>query len=907
MREVAEYARRKCWDVVLLSEVRSEEKGVVWLGQDEETVAVVHSERAAVLLRGEALKAWSDGGMVKKWSTRTVSVKVRGVVLVSTYQPVWGGANRLEVEEEHEILEEHVRWASEEEILVVGGDFNAHVGEGERRRGVCGKFGLRRSNQQGRNLLEWCENTGLTWVNSYFQHPHRGTWWSQLNHKWYELDGFVMRNQDRQRYVNRVNTVGEVTISDHKPKKLVLSLGKKSWRKAYVGKRVPRIKWDVLREENAALRFHGKMEEALGEEEEEEDVDSTDWTKLQAKVIKVAEEVCGVQVRAVENPWMVGKEAEIARMKREVEEAVRGRREYLEFARGAVVDAVKEVYDEAVKDEWKRARERWEREWWGEILDQCEVAAGVGDTGKLYRNLRKLEFRGFKKAPTTTVITKEEFGTHFQVSKERFENDPEFLEKMIDEAEDLRGTAKAVEWEAKMNAVPDFEEMVEEMKLMRESAPGEDGVRLSFLLKGGRATLDRVLKVVQFMFVNGSDKWEDTLKTGVVIPLYKLKGSRNDPNNYRGVCLLSMGSRILARILASRFRRWSEDVGVLDDNQAGFRRGRATADATQMMFRLQEDATDLRRRVGDDPGEEEEAKLPEARLLDLRKAYPRVNKPALWRLLKRYGLGGHFLRALQDLHESTEYKVRGKDGESETWVPERGLREGCPSSPGLFNVFHQAVMRVAEKERRKLAEENNKKVGIDYSWVPGSSFPSSSTWEKFNSEAIIVNIEKSLFADDTTPVGEAGEIEAGTEKTKEVMGWFEERNNDDKEEKLVFGKEGSGKVRMLGSWMGWREDVDERLKRGSRAWWRTRNRLKGARFSKRLQARVIEASVESTLLFDCQARTWRVSEVKRLQKMVDKAYRFVWSRKNKPPLMQMQEEGRNMEDVRVDLGVKSLR
>ena len=79
--------------------------------------------------------------------------------------------------------------------------------------------------------------------------------------------------------------------------------------------------------------------------------------------------------------------------------------------------------------------------------------------------------------------------------------------------------------------------------------------------------------------------------------------------------------------------------------------------------------------MGDNASEEEDkARLPEARLLDLRKAYPRVNKPALWRLLKRYGLGGHFLRALQDLHESTEYKVRGKEGDSETWVPERGLR-----------------------------------------------------------------------------------------------------------------------------------------------------------------------------------------------------------------------------------------
>ena len=82
---------------------------------------------------------------------------------------------------------------------------------------------------------------------------------------------------------------------------------------------------------------------------------------------------------------------------------------------------------------------------------------------------------------------------------------------------------------------------------------------------------------------------------------------------------------------------------------------------------------------------------PAARLLDLRKAYPRVNKPALWRLLRRYGLEGDFLRVVIDLHEATEYAVRGKEGDSEVWVPERGLREGCPSSPILFNIFHQAV------------------------------------------------------------------------------------------------------------------------------------------------------------------------------------------------------------------------
>ena len=216
-------------------------------------------------------------------------------------------------------------------------------------------------------------------------------------------------------------------------------------------------------------------------------------------------------------------------------------------------------------------------------------------------------------------------------------------------------------------------------------------------------------------------------------------------------------------------------------------------------------------------------------------------------------------------------------------------------------------MRVAELERRSLAAETGKMVGIDFKWVPGSNFPSLKTWEKGNSEAVVRNVEKALFADDTTVVGNKDEIDQGVAKTKEVMGWFEERNNDGKEESLDFGEEESGKIRMLGCWMGWKQDVDERLKRAGKAWWKTRSRLKGAKFSKKLQARVIEACVESALLFDCQTRTWQVGEIKRLQRFVDKGYRYVWSRKNKPPLVQMKEEGKNMADVRAELGVMLIR
>ena len=470
--------------------------------------------------------------------------------------------------------------------------------------------------------------------------------------------------------------------------------------------------------------------------------------------------------------------------------------------------------------------------------------------------------------------------------------------------EDLREDERTKEWRERLGRPPEREEVEKEMRKMKDASPGEDGVRLSYLLKGGERVMAEVVRIVRFMWENGAETWEDSLRSGEVIPLFK-KGDRNNPNNYRGVCLLSMGSRIVARIVACRLREWAEAMGLMDDNQSGFRSGRSTADATQVMMRMQEDAEDLKGRR-EESGAEGGVK-PAARLMDLRKAYPRVNKPALWRLLKRCGLEGHFLRVIMDLHESTEYVVRGKEGNSEPWVPARGLREGCPSSPILFNIYHQAVMRVAVEERKEEAERNGREVGVCYKWVPGSALPGERLWEKENSEAVEVWIDSSLFADDTTMVGDEEELEEGVEVTKRVMGSFEERNNDDKEEGLVFGSEESGGVRMLGCWMGWKEDVAQRLSRARGAWGKLKRRLKGSKMSKKMQARVVEACVESCLLFDCQVRVWQVKEMKKLQSFVDRCYRFVWSRKTGPPLMQMEREKKNMADVRKELGVRSLR
>ena len=109
---------------------------------------------------------------------------------------------------------------------------------------------------------------------------------------------------------------------------------------------------------------------------------------------------------------------------------------------------------------------------------------------------------------------------------------PEELERAVDRAVDLRGDERMVEWRERLGRPPDRVEVERQMGKMKDSAPGEDGVRLCYLRKGGERVIEEVVRIVRFMWENDADKWESSLRSGEVVPLYKNKGDRNDPNNY---------------------------------------------------------------------------------------------------------------------------------------------------------------------------------------------------------------------------------------------------------------------------------------------------------------------------------------------------------------------------------------
>ena len=71
---------------------------------------------------------------------------------------------------------------------------------------------------------------------------------------------------------------------------------------------------------------------------------------------------------------------------------------------------------------------------------------------------------------------------------------------------------------------------------------------------------------------------------------------RDGKRNYRGVVMLAMGSRIHARFFENRFEVVGKHLQLLHDNHKEFRQGRSSADATQILARMQEDMEDIKKR-----------------------------------------------------------------------------------------------------------------------------------------------------------------------------------------------------------------------------------------------------------------------------------------------------------------------
>ena len=80
--------------------------------------------------------------------------------------------------------------------------------------------------------------------------------------------------------------------------------------------------------------------------------------------------------------------------------------------------------------------------------------------------------------------------------------------------------------------------------------------------------------------------------------------------------------------------------------------------------------------------------------LDLEKEYDRVDRDAMWNVLRLCGIGGRLLRGVKSLYVGSEACVRVGNEVSEFSPVRVRLRQGCVMSLWLFNMYADGVVRV---------------------------------------------------------------------------------------------------------------------------------------------------------------------------------------------------------------------
>ena len=160
-------------------------------------------------------------------------------------------------------------------------------------------------------------------------------------------------------------------------------------------------------------------------------------------------------------------------------------------------------------------------------------------------------------------------------------------------------------------------------------------------------------------------------------------GSPKDCSNYRTIALISHAGKILLIILLNRIRQKFENE--LPDEQAGFRRGRRTADMIRCIQNVIENTLLMSERTC-------------IVFIDYSKAFDSVSHIQMFNLLNDMGFPRHIVALMQALYEETigNRTLERITHQAFLHTVEKGIRQGCILYPLLFCAYTEQVMREVE-------------------------------------------------------------------------------------------------------------------------------------------------------------------------------------------------------------------
>ena len=204
-------------------------------------------------------------------------------------------------------------------------------------------------------------------------------------------------------------------------------------------------------------------------------------------------------------------------------------------------------------------------------------------------------------------------------------------------------------------------------------APGPNGVRNEHIKYASLA----VRKAIHAILVR---VWEEglppALKIADLVSLPK-KGDSGYAHNRRGVQILDKMYQLKAMIFADRLNNATEDRVL--ELQSGFRRQRGCCDQRCTLQLAIDEALERRRPL-------------HVALVDLEKAFDRVDRGALFAIMQHYGVDEPLLEQAKDLLTCTSARVRWQGRRSEAFDVTWGVQQGSPASTSQWNLYVNVIV-----------------------------------------------------------------------------------------------------------------------------------------------------------------------------------------------------------------------
>ncbi|KAL4282105.1 hypothetical protein GQ457_03G003350 [Hibiscus cannabinus] len=229
-------------------------------------------------------------------------------------------------------------------------------------------------------------------------------------------------------------------------------------------------------------------------------------------------------------------------------------------------------------------------------------------------------------------------------------------------------------------------------KMEASKAPGPDGFNMGFLKKFWGYLKSDIMAFLDNFSLGNLEDFTFNHSFIVLIPKNRSPVSLDD---YRPISLVGCIYKLLAKVLAIRLGEVSEEI--IGENQFAFCQGKQILDCSLIANEL----IDFSRR------NRLEGVIFKA---DFRKAYDSVDWGFLMFVMEKMGFGPTWLKWIYCCLSTASISVLINGSPSNAFSIGRGLRQGCPLSPMLFNLVAEALS-VFIRSANKMSLFNGVRLG----------------------------------------------------------------------------------------------------------------------------------------------------------------------------------------------------